>query len=222
MKWTTTFCACAIAALNLTASPSLADGQFAYFLIDDAAGYKVTGREQEAIENATEVLKVTTQLPRRKVGDIGTAFLGASNSAEFLAGSPRDILKGMTVEEFTTAVAPQAVCGDFTELFTTLEYRLLRDQPEAAYIVMSSPMIDIDHSFCDDAKGAPQIPQDPKSEYLLDKILTHPAVKTFIVVGADRQQEQAWFRYIDKIEGAVRPNFVKKEGIRSALVEAAQ
>lgn len=223
MKWTKTLCVCASAAFGLGVTPSLADGQFLYPIIDEGAGYKITGREQDAIENATEILKVTQQLPRRAFGGVQASFIGASNSAEFLAGSPRDILKGMTVEEFTTVVTPQAVCGDFAELFTTLEYRLLRDQPDAAYVVMSSPMIDIDHSFCgDDAKGAPQIPQDPKPEYLLDKILTHPALKAFIIVGADRKQEQAWFRYIDKIDGAVRPTFVKKEGIRSALVEAAQ
>lgn len=227
MTWTTKICACAIGALSLAASPSFADGQHSYFVIDNAHGYTWVGREQEAIENATEMLRVAQRFSRRTFPGMQVSVFGTSESAEHLAGSPAEILKATkpveSVEAFKSFAASEKVCGDFEELFTTLEYRLLRDDPEAAFIVMSSPMIDFEFSYCgSDANGALSIPKAPKPEYLLEKILTNPALKAFVVVGADPKQEQAWFRYIAKIEGAVRPTFVKKEGIRSSLVEAAK
>lgn len=227
MTWTTKFCACAVGALSFAASPSFADGQHAYFIVDNAHGYTWVDREQEGIENATEMLLVAQRFSYRTFPDMQVSVFGTSESTEYLAGSPAEIRQTTKTEESVEAfkgfAAPEKVCGDFQELFTTLEYRLLRDDPEAAFIVMSSPMIDFEFSYCgSEANGSLSIPKDPKPEYLLDKVLTHPALKAFVVVGADPKQEQAWFRYIAKIEGAVRPTFVKKEGIRSSLVEAAK
>ncbi len=199
-----------IAAVIITAmssadaKPSVRDATASIILVvDDGFGPSLFGVADDQDLTARTVVDALRTLSRRKwQSNTPISFVSTVTATEPMSTTLARIGE-IDGHEFTATFAAKETCADFTDAFKRVEYQLRRDRTDEVYLIVISPLYDVDHSHCkilddEDVQETHfvELPQQPKEDLALRSIASNPSVRSISFIGWRPEQEQPFYDFM--------------------------